>query len=415
LGFLDFFNRKGNSTRPNTRWVEIDDHGRFYHMLINYLSNFKNGFTFTNEDSYRLSKLLSELYNPIDLIADRVSSVEYFITDKNGVRLDKLPTTLARLIEKPNPFQKLSNLIYDIQFSELASGGSYVYPVVSGLLKQKTENISSIYCIEPDKVNIIYKSSIPAPFLVSNFAEFVDKVQIQHFSVNTLTPDKLKVFIDNRFNFADMSIESPLLAVTQNIQNLMVAYQARYNVYSSNGSAGLLARKQAQNSDMAEITPDGEMRQKMIDEMKSKDGIINGKNFIGISSIPIEFIKTLADIKDLQPFDECKADALAVLGVYNVSPFLTPLSTSTTFTNQHDAEVALWQNTIIPRINDTCRKLNEVFFLDENMRFSYSLDSVQCLQPSRAQEMESDIKELELHAKLQELGVESDILNKWKN
>ena len=413
MGFLDWFTKRGNRTTPQARWLEIDDFGRFYHLFVN---GDNSNFRFCNEQAYSIAKNLLEVYNPIDIIAERVSSAEFFIKNAKGERVDieSLPTNLSRLVNKPNPLQNLQALIYNIVFSELASGASYLYPVFA-TKAQSTELISSIYCIEPTNITANYKRRVDDSFLIKNLSELVDYWNVTHFNTKKIDADKIKVFVDNVFDFDKMEVQSPLIATGRNIDNLIAVYSARYNVYVKNGASGLLARKQAPDADMQQFYQDGEMRQKMINEMNNTDGIIGHKNFIAISSVPLEFIKTLGTIQELEPFAETEADALAILGVYGVSPFLTPQSKNTTFTNQADAEKALWQNHIIPRAKEMCNKLNEIYFL-KDYTFDVDFSAVQVLQTSRSEEVETDLKEIELYKQLKELGIDNkEILSKWEN
>src|SRR5690606_15385149 len=109
-------------------------------------------------------------------------------------------------------------------------------------------------------------------------------------------------------------------------------------------------------------------------------------------------------------------NALAILGVYGVSPFLTPYAEQTTFTNLEQAEESLWQNQIIPRGKEMVLKLNKAFHLGDEYSFDFDLSGTQILQNSRAREIESDLKEIELYEKLKEIGIDkTEILNKWKD
>lgn len=391
----------------------------YYKEFLSELSKImtKDEYRFKNSQAFIIAKTLVEVFTPIDVIADRVSGLDYYIIDKNGDRVeeDKLPKNLQRLLHKPNIFQSLPNLIYSIEFSELATGGSYIYPVFNKSVKTKNiDNLSQVYSIEPDKIQPIYKNQITAPFLAQNLNEFVEEFRVNHFGTRQIKADDLIVNIDNNFNFQTLEIESPLLAVTRNIENLVVTYSARYNSYASNGAGGVISKKNTDPSGMELF--DSDQRQKMIDEMRKTDGIVGHKNFIAVSSIPIEFTRTLASIKDLMPFDETMKNALSILGVYGVSPFLTPYAEQTTFTNLEQSEESLWQNQIIPRGREMILKLNKAFHLGDEYSFDFDLSGTQILQKSRAREIDSDLKEIELYEKLKEIGIENtEILNKWKD
>lgn len=414
MGMFDFFGLKkkqGNSLNYTRQFVDLND-------LLSFANTIpQNQFDYTQFNPFVIAEALAEVYNPIDLISDRVASVDYFLKNKKGERvdIDQLPANLKRLLLKPNINQSLSTLVYQIQFSNLSNGGAYLFPVFA--TKTKNYNtLSNVFVIDPDKIEPKFKKTITDPFFIKKINDIVDEWCVTHIITKKIPADDIILNVDNRFDFKTLKLVSPLDSVAQNINNLFVAYQARYNVYSNNGMAGIIAKKTVTDGDGLQVFADGDARQNMLDEFQKRDGIIGDKNFIAISSIPLEFIKTLGSIQELQPFEECERDAMAILGVYGVSPFLTPQSKNTTFTNQESAELNLWQNTIIPYSQEMCKILDKLFFLNDEYFFDCDYSAIPVLQSTRTKEIEADLKELELYSKLKELGVENnEILNKWKN
>ena len=411
---FDFFglkNKHGGTLNYVPQFVDLND-------LVNVFSSLKsNEYNYNDFHPFVISESIAEVYNPIDVISDRVSSVDYFLNDKKGDRvdMDSLPPNLKRLLLNPNFSQTINSLVYQIQFSNLSTGGSYIYPVFA--TKTKNYNtLSNVYVIQPNNIYPCFKKNITDPFFIKSVNDIVDYWNVSHVVSKKIKSEDIFMHVDNRFDFEKLKLVSPLDPAAQNINNLFVAYQARYNVYSKNGTAGIIAKKTASDGDGLQSYTDGSTRQNIIDEFQKRDGIVGDKNFIAISSIPLEFIKTLGSIQDLQPFDECERDALAILGVYGVSPFLTSQAKNTTFTNQRDAEIALWQNVIMPYSLEMCNVLNKAFYLGDDFSFGCDFSGIQILQKDRGSEIESDLKELDLYSKLKELGIDNkEILNKWKN
>ena len=54
------------------------------------------------------------------------------------------------------------------------------------------------------------------------------------------------------------------------------------------------------------------------DELLEEYNIARLNNIKGISSVPLEFIKTLATISELEPFREVTADSIAIAAIFGV-------------------------------------------------------------------------------------------------
>jgi hypothetical protein len=421
MGLLDkLFPKQQSSNQPN--WVEADDFGYFY--FNSDLSNFLGGSMknksvpdFDPSKSMFYAGNLSEIFTPIDIIADGVSSVKFDLVDSNGDVIENIPDRLTRILTKPNPFMHFKELVYQIVFSELATGGSYVLTKMPSSYKTKAyDRISNIWVLNPDNVKLKYKKEVLAdPFMVSDINEFIDNYKY-HFIHKDLKLSPFEVNF-NAINTVDSSLRAnpPLLAVERNINNLLQVYSARYNIYKNNGSAGVLV-KEATNANSIQEQADPTTRQDIIDDLNSRDGLTGNKNIIGFSSIPLKYVETLAKIKDLEPFKETYADAINIAGAYKVDKELIPKEQSTTFTNKKDAEKNLWQNTIMPYCEDVCQTLKDVYYLPEGWSFKPNYENIPILQTDRKISSEADKIELENIAKMIEMNIEipEKLKTKWK-
>lgn len=422
-GLKSWWSGEKTDYTPAAKWLEIDDHGRFYH----YLSSLQGcGTLYSDNSAFDFASNLAEIYIPLDVISDRVAGARYYIAErstindfKEGERVENLHGNLDRLFKRPNPFQTMDDLIYQIQFNELATNISFLYPVYTTKIRS-FEVLSSVYCINRSNISIDFKRAINSnPFTLGSYGDLVDKYHVRHFSDVELDGNDLIVHTTGSIDPCTLLPKSPLSAASRNINNLLATYSARFNVFNSNGSAGILTRKMisgGSEADVQQFAEDGEMRQKMVDEMRNTDGIVGHKNFIGISSIPLEFIETLGKIKDLEPFKETVNDLITIGSIYGVDKDLLPREDGTTFTNKRDAEIQLWQNVIMPYSRDMCGLLDSAFGLeDSNYGFCVSFDDVPVLQSDRKTELEADILEATLEEKLRALGVTTKFNDKWKD
>ena len=406
MGILDsLFNRK------NLKAEKMNGTYFYYYNL------FTNKVTeFSNSNAYILSKTVAEIYNPIDLIADRTSNIKYRLINKKTSEEVEMPLRMKMLMDKPNAYQTFSQFVYDVMFIKLAQGGVNVYRNTGDKPRKTVEYINSLWALQPDVTSIKLKDSITTnPFDITDLTDVVD-------SLTTVLLNKVKIpfeyivpIVDNGINPVDFEYISPMNACERSINNLLQVYQARFNQYKNNGSAGILSRKVKSEGEMAQFDP--VTRQDMIDELNKSDGVVDGKNFIGVSAIPMEFIKTLGTISELMPFEETKEDQLKIAGIYNISKHLLPMGESTTFSNQQDAERFFWQNTVKTEAYEMANILNKLFFVDTTkLTLEPVFDGIEVLQEDRVKSLEADIKEVELLAKLRELGINNkELEDKWNS
>lgn len=388
-------------------FAEQDNSGQWLQYFKQYHSDFfGNGKleTFDGTNAYELACNLAEVFIPIDAIADRAASIEYRLVYKDTLEEFTPSPNLARLIEQPNPFDRLSDIVYKSVFSELSSGISYTYTKTPDSIKNPTyDNISNIWVLKPNVTSVKIKKEVPNPFLIKNKEELIDKYITFFMYKHEIDPryivQRTALGLDER-----MQAHSPLNKARRNINNLLAVYHARYNVYAKNGNAGILSRDTGNTRTAIEEAVDPVTRDMILADLQNRNGLTGDRNFIGISSIPMKFVKTLGTIAELQPFEETEADMVAIGGVYGVGKYLLPLKEGTTFTNQKDAEKHLWQNVVKGVCEDKARDLTKSYYLPDNVIFYPIFDNVEVLQEDKKTALESDSILISNLQALQEAG-----------
>src|SRR5690606_15419247 len=145
-----------------------------------------------------------------------------------------------------------SAFIHDLTFTMLAQGGVDVYRNKGDAKQEDIAYINSLWVINP--INSIYnpKKLIPAnPFDITSLSDIIDSVDTRLVNDFNIPAKDIVFTADNGFSFIDNTYSSPLQAAEKNINNLLMVYQARYNQYKNNGSAGLLTPKMRDNTEMA--------------------------------------------------------------------------------------------------------------------------------------------------------------------
>jgi hypothetical protein len=131
-------------------------------------------------------------------------------------------------------------------------------------------------------------------------------------------------------------------------------------------------------------------RDTMLKDLQDRNGLIGDKNFIGLSSVPMQFIKTLGTIKELEPFDETLENAIKIAGVFGVNKELIPKKDNATFSNQMIAEKSFWQNVIKSTCEQVAEDLNKIYYLPKEWEFKANFSGIEALQEDKKAGLEAD-------------------------
>lgn len=401
---MAFWNRSRKT--KVTGFAEQDNDGQwisYFNQYINSLNNDKL-IRFSNDIAYELACNVAEVFFPIDAIAERVSSVNYELVYESTGEPYNASVNLDKLIKQPNPFDTLTDIVYKSVFSILSDGNSYIYTKTPDSIKNPTiDNISNIWVLKPDVTKPKFLKYIVNPFLIKSKNDLIEYYKTFFMVKYNIEPRYVVHSTSLGINEYGVAT-SPLTRVSRNIDNILAVYQARYNVYSKNGNGGILSRDASSaNNSMQEVV-DPVSRDTMLKDLMDRNGLTGNKNFIGISSIPLKFIQTLGTIKDLQPFEETEANAIAIAGAFQVDPELVPRNGSSTFTNKETAEKTLWQNVIKPMAEDKAKELTKVYYLPDGVIFKANYDHIEALQEDKKTSYESDSIMIDNLAKLTEAG-----------
>jgi hypothetical protein len=146
----------------------------------------------------------------------------------------------------------------------------------------------------------------------------------------------------------------------------------------------------------------------MLKDLQDRNGLTGDKNFIGMSSVPLQFIKTLGTIKELEPFDETLENAIKIAGIFGVNKELLPKKDNATFSNQTIAEKSFWQNVIKAFANDTAQSLNKIYYLPDNWTFVPNFSGIEALQEDKKAGLEADGLFIDNLDKLKANGIDVD-------
>lgn len=357
----------------------------------------------TNENASLLARTVSELYFPIDFIADRASKLRYFVEDNKGNEVTN--TEITRFVTNPNPLQTFGDYVYQYLFNLYADGCVTTYKQVPSTYTSKPNiiNISRSDILDVDSLEIAEYTNI-SQLDVSNLTDLIRSVKYTDINGKSVIINKDLLTITNidasRRCGSSLFSQSPLFKANKAVNNLLAVYSARYNVYVNNGAAGYLVKKNvADNGVMAAVNPQD--RDSMIKDINDRHGLTGKKNLYGISSIPMEFINTLVTIKDLMPHEETLLNAIQIAGVYQIPANLIPRTVQAKYENQKESELSVWENTIVSAVDNMCEVLTKDFTLDtKGFKIKADYSGVSAMSANKIKKEDNYSKRLDNLAKI---------------
>ena len=338
--------------------------------------------TLKDDNAFNLANTVSEIFNPIDFFADRASKLRYFISDKNGNEL--AGNEYKRFIEEINPLYTFSDLIYQAVFSYLADGNLYLYQNVPSMYERaNSKTISRLDVLNPNYVSIDEYTSL-SKLDVIRVNDFIKRVYYYEGKRREIDKEKLFIFGYDwqTRDYSSFICRSPLFKSYRSINNLLATYSARYNIYVNNGAAGYLAKKSNPKNELEE-TLNPTDRDAILKDINNRNGITGNRNLWGISSVPIEFINTLADIQRLMPFEETLEDAIKIAATYQLPAQLVPRKDQSTFDNQREAERSVWENALMSVVDTIASYFTKAWMLENGVHIKADYTTVSALNENQ--------------------------------
>ena len=396
-----------------------------YNYTYEKIGKLKVPESLTDNNAFTLASTVSELYFPIDFIADRISKLRYYIADINDKEV--VNTELNRFINDINPFYSLSELIYQYIFSYLADGNGIVYAVKPNVFSKSqlsVNNISRVDVLNPN--NLAVKEYNNKSFLnIKTYSDLIKEVKYYDNVVGNnsnvlahenifIRPFNANIKKDNSLLFS----KSSLIAANKSIDTLLSVYSARYNVYANNGCAGYLAKKTitATGNTIEEIMNDTNTRDNIIKDITNRNGLTGQRNLWGISGIPLELVKTIASINELMPFEETLEDSIKIAAIYQIPPGLVPRQSQSTYNNQAADERKVWENSLLSIVDIVCNDFTKIFMLNTvKYKLKADVSNVSVLNENKKEILTNEQMKLNNLKLMKELDPSIDISNELNN
>jgi len=306
-------------------------------------------------------------HQSIAKIALAAASVKFKLS-KLGTVIDSNYHPLALLLRGPNPAQGGTELFEAIYSFKLISGNSYILAVGPA-----DGPPVELYSLRPDRVSVIAgRDEMPAGYRYSlggNKYKDYDISQVLH----------LKFFhpLDDWYGLSP--VEAAAYSIDQHNQA-----GAWNQALLQNGArpSGALVMKQDSNS-LGRLSEDQYNRIKsQIDEEFS--GAANAGRPVLLEG-GMDWKEMSLSPKDMDYVQMKSASARDIALAFGVPPQLLGIPGDATYNNLAEARLALWEQTIIPQVNNLVDALNNWLapMFDPKIKIMADLDNIPALAPRR--------------------------------
>ena len=318
-----------------------------------------------NANFITLFNTVPEVAWPVNYIASRAAGAKYVLKKFKDDTVVWNNDTINRLLVKPNAFESWYRTLWKHFAYKLVTGNSFIKAAMSDAFagaKTLYKWCDRYVTLEEPYVTIEYKRQMGDIYGVSDVE---DVVQCYYHDYGQFVHRPI----------APQCVFHDVDAVTD------------YSIYVKRGGLGWLVSEMA--DDMGSRALTSTEKKQILEEADKMYGFGEGKYPYGISDVKLSFVRTNLSITDLQPFDETLADAVVIAGIYGIPPVLIPRKDQSTYSNQANAEKAVYSSVIIPLVQRFCQEFTHFLGLDQDgLYIDADFSGVDCLQAGKKEEQE---------------------------
>lgn len=387
-------NNESSATPVNENKPELnnyDDEACRTHLITEITAPFVADRNFLT-----LFHTVPEVFFPIDFIARRIAGAHFEIRSYKDDSIiycngrSQKADRLNAILQAPNSIQRWRELVYMHHVFKLVTGNAFMRAAMADTFKDmpKWKYCDNFWCIPSNWMRVIPAGTKIPLFGIAKLEEMVGCYELTRSDEILTRIPTYQVWHDrdgmpqylNCTGTDFLKSESRLKAAHKAISNLIAVYEARNVIYVKRGALGFIVAKKDGGELGTQAMKPGEKRE-LVEDLNGKYGFGDDKMPIGVTDVPIEFIRLNLSINELQPFEETLLDAITIAGLYGIPDVLVPRKDHSTFSNQAVAEKSVYCGTIIPMAKQFCEDLTLFLGLDKDGYYiDCNFNDVDCLQ-----------------------------------
>jgi HK97 family phage portal protein len=303
----------------------------------------------------------------VSLIATACGSVKFLLKENNQIATNH---PLNKVILEPNPMDSISAFIERVVSYKLLSGNSFILGNlgVDGALKE-------IYTLRPDRIKIIEgKGNIPLGYKYQvNEKEFsypLDQISYKSLILH------LKSF--NPFSdwYGISQIESARFAIDQH--NQASEWNQALLQNSARPSGALIVKNESYLNEKQFSRLKNEIEQKF-------SGTINNSRPMILEG-GLDWKEMSLSPKDMDFIESKNLSSREIALAFGVPPQMLGIPGDNTYSNLSEARLSLWEQTILPIMENLTTSLNnwfQKFYPDDNIELSIDKNSIDAVSEKR--------------------------------
>jgi hypothetical protein len=311
--------------------------------LYNQLWGVKDAVWIDTTKAYRHYLEIPELRAVIDKRASMMATARPVLKNYEGEIIES--HWIYDLIDKPNPLQNWSDVIYSLSINDALYSTSFAYcPKRIGGVR------NLIVPLPSHKMEIILTGKrlkqMDVDGIIGGF-----KFNYDSGDIDQLTLEEI-VYLCTTDGINIVDPVSRLESLKYPLSNLKAAYHKRNVLLENIGAIGILSAKKSDLGGAIPMTPEEKKEIQMDWYRRSKDELI-------ITESEVDWKPMSYPTKDLMLFEEMNADKLAIIDAYGLNSNLFSSEKGSTFTNVRDSIRMVYTDTIIPETEQMYSNLSQ--------------------------------------------------------
>lgn len=311
-------------------------------------------------------------YKCVSMLARSASSVKLMIYDKKtNKKIENHPLEL--LLNNPNPTQNGYEFFESLYSYKLLSGNTYIQAIL--LDKNIFKNPKELFILRPDRMTIIIDNNSSIPYAYKYKVNNNEKI----FYVDKITGNAEILHIKNFNPINDWYGLSPIEAASYSIDQHNEASKWNQSMLQNGArpSGALIVKGNGDDSAFLTDEQFTRLKKQLNEEFAGTENA--GKPLLLEGGLEwMEMSLSPSEMNFLEMKNSCARDIALAFGVPSQ---LLGIPGDNTYSNLMEARLSMWEETIIPMIDNVVDALNKwlVPMFDDNIALYYDKDKITAL------------------------------------